>query len=462
VKQRVEMKTTIVILAAGEGTRMKSSTPKSLHRVAGKSMLRHIVDTTSNIEPEQLIVVHSPNTEDIIKEELFETKTTFVEQDKSLGTGHALRAANPSIEKNNAVIVLLADVPLIRQRTINQLKNNLSDNKLVILTAEVENPKGYGRILRDDKGHIKSIIEESECSESEKKIKEINTGIMAFAPDKLENWLQQLDADNTKGEYYLTDVIKIAYDEGSSVGAIRAESEMEVFGVNDKKDLAKAEQAIREEKANELLEAGVTLADPSRVDVRGALTCGTDVYIDIGTVFVGDVTIGDNVEIGPYSLIKDSRIGNNSKILSHCNIEQATIGSSCNVGPFARVRPGTELMSEVKIGNFVETKKSTIGDGSKVNHLSYIGDAEIGKNTNIGAGTITCNYDGANKHKTVIEDDVFIGSGVELVAPITVKKGATVGAGSTISKSVDEGKLTLERGDRKTLNNWKRPTKKET
>jgi len=462
VKQRVEMKTTIVILAAGEGTRMKSSIPKSLHRVAGKSMLRHIVDTTSNIEPEQLIVVHSPNTEDTIKEELFKTKTIFVEQDKPLGTGHALRAANPLIEKNNAVIVLLADVPLIGQRTINQLKNNLSDNKLAILTIEVENPKGYGRILRDDKDHIKSIIEESECSESEKKIKEINTGIMAFAPDKLENWLQQLDANNTKGEYYLTDVIKIAYDEGSSVGAIRAESEMEVFGVNDKKDLAKAEQAIREEKANELLEAGVTLADPSRVDVRGTLTCGTDVYIDIGTVFVGDVIIGDNVEIGPYSLIKDSRIGTNSKILSHCNIEQATIGSSCNVGPFARVRPGTELMSEVKIGNFVETKKSTIGDGSKVNHLSYIGDTEIGKNTNIGAGTITCNYDGANKHKTVIEDDVFIGSGVELVAPITVKKGATVGAGSTISKSVDEGKLTLERGDRKTLNNWKRPTKKET
>jgi len=462
VKQRVEMKTTIVILAAGEGTRMKSSIPKSLHRVAGKSMLRHIVDTTSNIEPEQLIVVHSPNTEDTIKEELFKTKTIFVEQDKPLGTGHALRAANPLIEKNNAVIVLLADVPLIGQRTINQLKNNLSDNKLAILTIEVENPKGYGRILRDDKDHIKSIIEESECSESEKKIKEINTGIMAFVPDKLENWLQQLDANNTKGEYYLTDVIKIAYDEGSSVGAIRAESEMEVFGVNDKKDLAKAEQAIREEKANELLEAGVTLADPSRVDVRGTLTCGTDVYIDIGTVFVGDVIIGDNVKIGPYSLIKDSRIGTNSKILSHCNIEQATIGSSCNVGPFARVRPGTELMSEVKIGNFVETKKSTIGDGSKVNHLSYIGDTEIGKNTNIGAGTITCNYDGANKHKTVIEDDVFIGSGVELVAPITVKKGATVGAGSTISKSVDEGKLTLERGDRKTLNNWKRPTKKET
>ena len=462
MKQRVEMKTTIVILAAGEGTRMKSSIPKSLHRVAGKSMLRHIVDTTSNIEPEQLIVVHSPNTEDTIKEELFKTKTIFVEQDKPLGTGHALRAANPLIEKNNAVIVLLADVPLIGQRTINQLKNNLSDNKLAILTIEVENPKGYGRILRDDKDHIKSIIEESECSESEKKIKEINTGIMAFAPDKLENWLQQLDANNTKGEYYLTDVIKIAYDEGSSVGAIRAESEMEVFGVNDKKDLAKAEQAIREEKANELLEAGVTLADPSRVDVRGTLTCGTDVYIDIGTVFVGDVIIGDNVEIGPYSLIKDSRIGSNSKILSHCNIEQATIGSSCNVGPFARIRPGTELMSEVKIGNFVETKKSTIGDGSKVNHLSYIGDTEIGKNTNIGAGTITCNYDGASKHKTVIEDDVFIGSGVELVAPITVEKGATVGAGSTISKSVEEGKLTLERGDRKTLDNWKRPTKKET
>ena len=284
---------------------------------------------------------------------------------------------------------------------------------------------------------------------------------MAFAPNKLEGWLKELNADNKKGEYYLTDVIKMAYDEGRTVGTISAESEMEVFGVNDKKGLAKAEQAVRENKAAELLEAGVTLADPSRVDIRGTLTCGRDVYIDIDTIFVGDVVIGDNVAVGPYSLIANTQIGNNSKILSHCNIEQSTIGSDCSVGPFARVRPGTDLMSEAKIGNFVETKNSKIEQSSKVNHLSYIGDATIGSNTNIGAGTITCNYDGANKHKTIIGDNVFVGSGVELVAPVNIENGATIGAGSTISKSAEGGKLTLERGNRKTLDGWKRPTKKD-
>ena len=284
---------------------------------------------------------------------------------------------------------------------------------------------------------------------------------MAFAPNKLEGWLKELNADNKKGEYYLTDAIKMAYDEGCTVGTISAESEMEVFGVNDKKGLAKAEQAVRENKAAELLEAGVTLADPSRIDIRGTLTCGRDVYIDIDTIFVGDVVIGDNVAVGPYSLIANTQIGNNSKILSHCNIEQSTIGSDCSVGPFARVRPGTELMSEAKIGNFVEIKNSKIEQSSKVNHLSYIGDATIGSNTNIGAGTITCNYDGANKHKTIIGDNVFVGSGVELVAPVNIESGATIGAGSTISKSAEGGKLTLERGNRKTLDGWKRPTKKD-
>ena len=455
------MKTTIVILAAGEGTRMNSSIPKSLHGVAGKPMLMHIVEASSNIMPEQLIVVHSTKAANRIKKELNDENIVFVEQTKPLGTGHALKKAGAAINEKNKVLVLLGDVPLVKRETINQLERSLDDNELTVLTVEVERPEGYGRIVRDSNGKVKAIVEESECTEEEKKIKEVNTGIMAFAPNKLEGWLKELNADNKKGEYYLTDAIKMAYDEGCTVGTISAESEMEVFGVNDKKGLAKAEQAVRENKAAELLEAGVTLADPSRIDIRGTLTCGRDVYIDIDTIFVGDVVIGDNVAVGPYSLIANTQIGNNSKILSHCNIEQSTIGSDCSVGPFARVRPGTELMSEAKIGNFVETKNSKIEQSSKVNHLSYIGDATIGSNTNIGAGTITCNYDGANKHKTIIGDNVFVGSGVELVAPVNIESGATIGAGSTISKSAEGGKLTLERGNRKTLDGWKRPTKKD-
>ena len=457
----IEMKTSVVILAAGEGTRMSSGFPKAMQFLAGKTMLEHVKNTTDTLSSEQTIIVCSPDAEKHITKTLGKTDQSLVyaQQKDPLGTGHALKCSLSKINQDNVVLVLLGDVPLVRPKTLLKLVASATTNALTLLTANIDEPKGYGRIIRNTNNEIIAILEDDECTTKQKTIKEINSGIMAFPPNKISQWLNRLSANNKKGEYYLTDTVGFAVEDGLLVNSIQPQVAEEIFGVNDKKQLAEAEKIKRKEAADRLLQEGVTLADPARIDVRGDLVCGRDVFIDVNVVFEGDVRISQGASIGPHSVIANSTIGEHTKILSHCNLEHAKIGDNCSVGPFARLRPGTELMDSSKAGNFVEIKKSQIGQESKVNHLSYVGDALVGNNTNIGAGTITCNYDGTNKHQTIIEDDVFIGSGVELVAPVAIKAGATIGAGSTITKQAPKNKLTLERASQKTIAGWKRPKK---
>ncbi|SVA99904.1 uncharacterized protein METZ01_LOCUS152758 [marine metagenome] len=458
------MKTSVVILAAGEGTRMGSSLPKTMQFLAGKTMLEHVKLTTDSLSSEQTIVVCSPDAEKQIIKTLGKQDQglIYVQQTEPLGTGHALKCSLSKINQDNVVLVVLGDVPLVRPKTLLKLVNSAATNTLTLLTANIDDPKGYGRIIRNANNEIIAILEEEECTTKQKTINEINSGIMAFPPNRISRWLNRLSANNKKGEYYLTDTIGFAVDDGVLVDSIQPQAEEEIFGVNDKKQLAEAEKIKRKEAAEKLLQKGVTLADPTRIDVRGDLVCGKDVSIDVNVVFEGDVRIAEGASIGPHSVIANSIIGKHTKILSHCNLEHANIGDNCSVGPFARLRPGTELMNSAKAGNFVEIKKSQIGQKSKVSHLSYVGDAVVGNEVNVGAGTITCNYDGANKNQTIIEDNVFIGSGVELVAPVAVKEGATIGAGSTITKQAPKNKLTLERASQKTIPGWKRPKKNTT
>ena len=451
---------TAVILAAGKGTRMTSCKPKALQTLAGRTLIEHILATLEEVSIDDVLIIHSPEAKNDFEKKIgTNRKITYVEQYEALGTAHALKTALPYTTSDN-LLVLLGDVPLLSCQTIEKLKEQTLDNNLVVLTGEVNNPSGYGRIVKDKNGKPMAIIEELDCDDEQRKIKEINSGIMAFKTKSAKNLVEKIKPNIKKNEYYLTDAIKIAYHEGLRAVTHRT-TEEEVFGVNSKKDLAEAETINRKKIAGELMDNGVTVIDPNRIDVRGRLTCGKDVTIDVNTVFIGDVTLGDGVSIAPFTVIANSVIGDNTDIHSHSNIEEADIGSKCNIGPFARIRPQTKLEEGAKVGNFVETKKAVIGKGSKVNHLTYIGDAIIGDNTNIGAGTITCNYDGVNKHQTKIGDGVFIGSGVELVAPIEVESGATVGAGSTISKHAPANKLTIERAKQKTIDGWKRPTKKE-
>ena len=458
------MKTSVVILAAGEGTRMGSSLPKTMQFLAGKTMLEHVKLTTDSLSSEQTIVVCSPDAEKQIIKTLGKQDQglIYVQQTEPLGTGHALKCSLSKINQDNVVLVVLGDVPLVRPKTLLKLVNSAATNTLTLLTANIDDPAGYGRIIRNANNEIISILEDEECTAKQKIINEINSGIMAFPPNRISRWLNRLSANNKKGEYYLTDTIGFAVDDGVSVDSIQPQATEEIFGVNNKKQLAEAENIKRKEAADKLLQEGVTLADPARIDVRGDLVCGKDVSIDVNVVFEGDVRIAEGASIGPHSVIANSIIGKHTKILSHCNLEHANIGDNCSVGPFARLRPGTELMNSAKAGNFVEIKKSQIGQMSKVSHLSYVGDAVVGNEVNVGAGTITCNYDGANKNQTIIEDNVFIGSGVELVAPVAVKEGATIGAGSTITKQAPKNKLTLERASQKTIPGWKRPKKNTT
>jgi len=450
---------TAVILAAGKGTRMASCKPKALQMLAGRPLIEHILSTLDAVSIDEVIIIHSPEAKKDLKQETTARENiTYVEQTEALGTAHALKAALPYVTTDN-VLVLLGDVPLLSQPTINKLKEETQNNDLVVLVGTVNEPSGYGRINKDDSGKPMAIIEELDCNDEQRKIKEINSGIMAFKTNVARNLVDKIKPNPKKNEYYLTDAIEIAYHEGLETMSYSA-SEAEIFGVNSKKDLAEAEKINRKNTADELMDNGVTVIDPDRIDVRGTLTCGQNVTIDVNTVFLGDVRLGDGVTIAPFTVISNSTIGDETSVHSHSSIEEADIGSKCNIGPFARIRPQTKLEEGAKVGNFVETKKSVIGKGSKVNHLTYVGDAIIGENTNIGAGTITCNYDGVNKHQTKIGDEVFIGSGVELVAPIEVENGATVAAGSTVSKRVPADKLTIERSKQKTIDGWKKPTKK--
>ena len=451
---------TAVILAAGKGTRMASCKPKALQQLAGSPLIEHILSTLDDVSIDEVIIIHSPEAKTDFAEALSNRENIiYVDQKEALGTAHALKTALLHVSSDN-VLVLLGDVPLISINTVNKIQEETQKNDLVVLTGVVEDPSGYGRIQKDQNGKPMAIIEELDCDDEQRKIKEINSGIMAFNTIVAKNLVEEIEPNPKKSEYYLTDAIEIAYHKGIEAITYSA-SEEEVFGVNSKRDLAEAEKINRKNITNELMDKGVTIIDPERIDIRGTLVCGQNVTIDVNTIFIGDVTLGDGVTIGPLSVISNSIIGNETNIHSHSNIEGADIGSKCNIGPFARIRPETKLEEGAKVGNFVETKKSLVGKGSKVNHLTYIGDATIGEKTNIGAGTITCNYDGVNKHQTTIGDGVFIGSGVELVAPIEVENGATVGAGSTVSKYIPANKLTIERSKQKTIDGWKRPTKKE-
>ncbi|MBP0049801.1 bifunctional UDP-N-acetylglucosamine diphosphorylase/glucosamine-1-phosphate N-acetyltransferase GlmU [Marinobacterium sp. AK62] len=453
------MKTDVVILAAGQGSRMKSSQPKVMHRLAGKPMLQHVVDHANAMVPEVLHVVIGHGGEQV-EQAMAGQGISFVWQHEQLGTGHAVAQALPQIGQDSVVLVLYGDVPLTRTETLKQLVQIASQGDLGLLTVTLEDPTGYGRIIRNAVGDVVAIVEHKDATEQEKLTREVNTGILAVPSSALHEWLPRLSADNAQGEYYLTDVIAMAAEEGMRVRAIQPEAEQEVQGVNNRQQLAHLERWYQRQKADALMTAGVTLADPARVDIRGNLQVAQDVLIDINTIFEGDVILGEGVEVGANCIIRNARIGAGTRIEANSIIEGAVVAENAQIGPFARLRPGTEMAAGSKVGNFVETKKAVIGEGSKVNHLTYIGDAEIGREVNVGAGTITCNYDGVNKSLTRIGDGAFIGSNSSLVAPVEIGAGATVGAGSTVTKTVAADQLAVARGKQINLDNWKRPQKK--
>ncbi len=455
------MSLSIVILAAGKGTRMKSNRPKVIHKVAGKPMLQHVVDSARKLKPDQIIIVIGHGA-DQVRRAMTEPDLIFVEQTEQLGTGHAVIQCNPELRPGNDILVLYGDVPLIRAQTLLQLMQSAQGNAVTLLSFMAHNPTGYGRILRNHKHQVEAIIEEKDASDEQRKIRESNSGILTIKGDEYRALLANLDANNAQGEYYLTDVVKHAVAAGHKVDAVVCESEDEVLGVNNQSQLAHIETLLRQQQAQALMTAGVKLVDPARIDIRGELSVGQDVEIDVNCVFEGIVELGDRVVISANCVLRDCVIGSGTFIQPMCVIDQANIGENNDIGPFARIRPETRTHNKAKIGNFVEVKKSIIGEGSKVNHLTYIGDTEMGADVNIGAGTITCNYDGAYKHKTIIEDDVFVGSDTQLVAPVRVTRGTTIGAGSTITKDTPEGELTFSRAKQVTISGWVRPRKEKS
>jgi len=449
----------IVILAAGQGTRMKSSLPKVLHSVAGKPLVQHVIDTSKKLNPEVINIVYGHGGEQV-QQQINDSEINWILQAEQLGTGHAVDQVKDQLKDNQLVLILYGDVPLIKKETLNKLLEQAKEG-LSLLTVSLNNPQGYGRIVRDKKGLVKNITEEKDASEEIKKISEVNTGILAVKANLLKKWLSQLDNNNAQQEYYLTDVIAMAVKDGYIVETTQPDDEHEVMGVNNRMQLAELERHYQKEQANKLMQGGVTLADPSRLDVRGNLTFGQDISIDINVVFEGEVSIGSNVSVGANCVIKDSKIADGVTILPMSVLDNVSVGNNSKVGPFARLRPGAVLSADTHVGNFVEIKKSFVGAGSKINHLTYVGDSIVGKNVNIGAGTITCNYDGANKHQTVIEDNVFVGSATQLVAPVKIGKNATVGAGSTITADVAADELAITRVKQKSILGWKRPVKTE-
>ncbi len=449
----------IIILAAGQGTRMKSALPKVLHTLAGKPLLAHVLDTAKALSADKVHVVYGHGGEQV-RDTLSAYDPNWVEQAEQLGTGHAVEQAMTDVNDEATVLVLYGDVPLVKAETLDGLISAAKKDQLAILTVMLENPKGYGRIIRNEHGSVQCIVEEKDASDAQKEIQEGNSGMLAVSAGKLHAWLQQLENSNAQGEFYLTDIIALAVNDGVNVETIVTDNSDEVLGVNDRVQLAHLERAYQNIKVESLMRQGVTFSDPQRFDLRGELKTGQDIYIDNNVIIEGQVELGDRVTIGANCILRDVVINNDTVIKPMSIIEQARIGKECEIGPFARIRPGTELLENSKIGNFVEIKKSKIGRGSKVNHLSYIGDTTMGDNVNVGAGTITCNYDGANKYQTIIEDNCFIGSGSQLVAPVKVSKGATIGAGSAITNDAPAGELTLSRSKQKTFSGWKRPVKK--
>jgi len=450
----------VIILAAGQGTRMRSDLPKVLQPLAGKPLLAHVLACSKALSADDVCVVYGHGGE-AVQARFPAPDIRWALQAEQLGTGHAVQQAMPETPVENRVLILAGDVPLLMSATLARLLADTPTDEMAVLTVDMDDPTGYGRIVRTNNS-VQCIVEQKDANEEQCRIREINTGVILCPGDKLKNWLANLGNDNSQGEYYLTDVIALAVADDVKVHGIKADSSVEVMGINDKKQLAEAERALQARLVDELMQEGVGFADPARVDIRGTLKCGKDVFIDINAVFEGDVELGDGTKIESNNLIRDSKLGASTRVHSNCHIEGATTGANCEIGPFARLRPGAALANDVKVGNFVEIKKSTIADGSKVNHLTYIGDAEIGTGVNVGAGTITCNYDGANKYQTKIGDGAFIGSGVQLVAPVEVGAGATIGAGSTITKNVPNDSLALERGKQKSVDDWLKPVKKET
>ena len=447
----------VVILAAGQGTRMKSSLPKVLHTVAGRPMLQHVIESAQALSPLacHVVVGHGGDT---VREQLEQPGVRWVEQTEQLGTGHAVLQALPELADDSIVLVLYGDVPLITRATLQTMVAAAHQGP-ALLTALVANSGGYGRIVRDASGGFLEVVEDKDASPEQKLIKEINSGVLAAPAAQLRKWLPEVGNNNSQGEYYLPDILSLAVSQGITVATCQAGSELEIMGVNDRVQLNQVEREYQQRQAQALMLSGVTLADAERIDVRGTLTCGSDVFIDANAVFIGEVTLGSNVQIGANCVLIDTRVDDGSEIFPFSHLEQASVGKHCAVGPYARLRPAAVLNEGAKIGNFVEVKKSTIGKGSKVNHLTYIGDCEMGVGVNVGAGTITCNYDGANKYVTTIGDGAFVGSNSTLVAPLTIAENGFVAAGSAITREVGSDQLAVSRANQRNIDGWKRPSK---